>query len=100
MFTFNLTDPMPWERNEQADFSSESHDFYIEEYFTRKVRTHKDGSANQKTEDWFVALAREKVTGTMTWVVSNGDEIIGDAVGVDGVATLIDMYRVANRRRS
>lgn len=99
MFTFNLTDPMPWERNEQPDFSSESHDFYIEEYFTRKVRTHKDGSANQKTEDWFVALAREKETGTRTWVVSNGTEIIRDARGIDGIAVLTDIYRFMNSRR-
>lgn len=98
MFTFNLTDPMPWERNQPPDFSSESHDFYIEEYFTRKVRTHKDRSANQKTEDWFVALAREKVTGTRTWVVSDGAEIIRDASGIDGIAVITDMCRFVNRR--
>ena len=99
MFTFNLTDPMPWECNQQPDFSSESHDFYIEEYFTRMVRTHKNGSANQKTEDWYVALAREKATGTRTWVVSNGAEIIRDARGLDGILALIDMCRFANRMR-
>jgi len=100
MFTFNLTDPMPWERNQPPDFSSESHDFYIEEYFTKKVRTHKDGTANRKTKDWYVALARERATGTRTWVVSNGTEIIRDARGIDGIAVLIDMYRYVNRRRT
>ena len=98
MFTFSLIDPMPWERNQQPDFSSESHDFYIEEYYTMKVRTYKDGSANQKTKDWFVAIAREKATGTMTWVVSNGAEIIRDARGLDEIAVVTDMCRFANRR--
>lgn len=99
MFTFNLTDPMPWEKHEQPDFSTDSHDFYVEEYFTKKVRTHKDGSENRKTKDWYVAIAIEKATGTKTWVVSNGAEIIRDARGVDAIAALTDMCRFANRRR-
>jgi len=40
-----------------------------------------------------------KATGTKTWVVSNGAEIIRDARGIDGIAALTDMYRFANRRR-
>ena len=98
MFTFNLTDPMPWERNEQPDLSSESHDFYMEEYFTKKVRTHKDGTVNRKTKHWYVALAYEKTTGTKTWVVSNGAEIIRDARSIEGIAALTDIYRFVNRR--
>ena len=98
MFTFNLTDPMPWERNETPDFSTDSHDFYVEEYFTKKVRTHSDGSENRKTKDWYVAIAIEKATGTRTWVVSNGDEIIRDARSIEGIAVLTDMYRFVNRR--
>ena len=98
MFTFNLTDPMPWERNEQPDLASESHDFYVEEYFTKKVRTHSDGSENRKTKDWYVAIAIEKATGTRTWVVSNGAEIINDASGLEAIAVLTDVYRFVNRR--
>ena len=98
MFTFNLTDPMPWERNETPDFASESHDFYVEEYFTKKVRTHSDGSENRKTKDWYVAIAIEKATGTRTWVVSNGVEIINDARGLEAIAALTDIYRFVNRR--
>ena len=98
MFTFNLTDPMPWEKNEQPDFSTDSHDFYVEEYFTKKVRTHKDGTANRKTKDWYVAIAIEKATGTRTWVVSNGAEIIRDTRGIEGIAVLTDVYRFVNRR--
>ena len=98
MFTFNLTDPMPWEKNEQPDFSTESHDFYMEEYFTKKVRTHSDGSENRKTKDWYVAIAIEKATGTRTWVVSNGAEIINDARGLEAIAILTDIYRFVNRR--
>ena len=98
MFTFNMTDPMPWERNEQPDLSSESHDFYMEEYFTKKVRTHSDGSENHKTKHWYVAIAIEKATGTRTWVVSNGAEIIGDERSLEGIAVLTDMCRFANRR--
>ena len=98
MFTFNLTDKMPWEKNEQPDFSTDSHDFYVEEYFTKKVRTHKDGTANRKTKDWYVALAIEKATGTRTWVVSNGIEIIRDTRGIEGIAVLTDIYRYVNRR--
>ena len=44
MFTFNLTDQMPWEKKEQPDFSTESHDFYVEEYFTKKVQTYNNGT--------------------------------------------------------
>ena len=98
MFTFNLTDPMPWEKNEQPDFSTDSHDFYVEEYFTKKVRTHSDGSANRKTKNWYVAIAIEKATGTRTWVVSNGAEIIRDTRGIEGIAVLTDIYRFVNRR--
>ena len=98
MFTFNLTDPMPWEKNEQPDFSTDSHDFYVEEYFTKKVRTHSDGSENRKTKDWYVAIAIEKATGTRTWVVSNGAEIIRDTRGIEGIAVLTDIYRFVNRR--
>lgn len=98
MFTFNLTDPMPWEKNEQPDFSTNSHDFYVEEYFTKKVRTHSDGSENRKTKDWYVAIAIEKATGTRTWVVSNGVEIIDDARGLEAIAVLTDVYRYVNRR--
>ena len=98
MFTFNLTDKMPWEKNEQPDFSTDSHDFYVEEYFTKKVRTHKDGTANRKTKDWYVAIAIEKATGTRTWVVSNGAEIIRDTRGIEGIAVLTDVYRFVNRR--
>ncbi len=98
MFTFNLTDPMPWEKNEQPDFSTDSHDFYVEEYFTKKVRTHSDGSENRKTKDWYVAIAIEKATGTRTWVVSNGIDIIKDARGLDAIAVLTDMCRFVNRR--
>lgn len=98
MFTFNLIGKMPWERNEPTDFSSESHDFYVEQYFTKKVRTHKDGTENRKTKDWYVALAIEKATGTMTWVVGNGDEIIKDARGLDAIIAITDMYRFVNRR--
>ena len=97
MFTFNMTDPMPWERNEQPDLSSESHDFYMEKYFTKKVRTHKDGTVNRKTKNWYVAIAIEKATGTRTWVVSNGAEIIGDERSLVGIAVLTDMYRFVNR---
>jgi hypothetical protein len=89
---------MPWERNEPPDFSSESHDFYVEEYFTKKVRTHSDGSANRKTKNWYVAIAIEKATGTRTWVVSNGAEIIRDTRGIEGIAVLTDIYRFVNRR--
>ena len=32
-----------------------------------------------RQRDWYVALAIEKATGTKTWVVSNGAEIIRDA---------------------
>ncbi len=99
MFTFNLTDPMPWEKGEKPEFSTDSHDFYVEEYFTKKVRTYNDGTENRKTNDWYVALAIEKSTGTKTWVVSNGAEIIRDARGIEGIAALTDMYRFANRRR-
>ena len=98
MFTFNLTDPMPSERNEPPDFSTDSHDFYMEEYFTKKVRTHSDGSENRKTKDWYVAIAIEKATGTRTWVVSNGVEIIDDARGLEAIAVLTDVYRFVNRR--
>ncbi len=98
MFTFNLIDKMPWERNELPDFSSESHDFYVEQYFTKKVRTHSDGSENRKTKDWYVALAIEKATGTITWVVSNGAEIIKDAKGLEAIEAITNMYRFVNRR--
>ena len=52
----------------------------------------------QRWGAWYVALAIEKATGTRTWVVSNGDGIIKDAMGVEAIAALTDMYRFANRR--
>lgn len=95
MFTFGLSKPFPWKDGIAPDASNDIADLYIEEHFTKELKTH-DGKLIASMKNWYVALLKFS-DGEVTWIISDGKGVLEATKSFETLCFIIDKWKFIER---
>lgn len=95
MFTFGLFKPFPWEDGIAPDASNDVADVYIEEYFTKELKTH-DRKLIASMKNWYVALVKFS-DGELLWVIHDGNGVLDATKSFETLGIMMDKWKFIER---
>ncbi len=93
MFKFNIRS-WPWEDGIKPDAQNENGCLWVEEHFTHKLRTDRNGKKIKELKDSIVALWRYS-DGVVVWVFMNEkDEVFEQTTSIEELGVLIGKWHL------